>query len=78
MLTTTNPENPLAGADVATVRSTIRSGGYQGHTAGLAEGKLQANLAILTADYAADFETSSVLGGPPNARRAARCHHHPR
>ncbi len=57
MLTTTNPENPLAGADVATVRSTIRSGGYQGHTAGLAEGKLQANLAILTADYAADFET---------------------
>ena len=46
----------LAQSEVAAVRAAIRSGDYQGHTAGLALGKLQANLAILTGDYADDFE----------------------
>ncbi|MEM9605221.1 MAG: putative hydro-lyase [Pseudomonadota bacterium] len=42
--------------DVATVRAAIRAGDYDGHTAGLAPGKLQANLVILPAEHAADFE----------------------
>ncbi len=37
-------------------RMAIRSGRYQEHTAGLAAGRLQANLAILPQAYAADFE----------------------
>ena len=57
MVTTTNPEKPLAGADITAVRAAIRSGAYRDHTAGLAEGKLQANLAILSTEYATDFET---------------------
>ncbi|WP_417518634.1 putative hydro-lyase [Minwuia sp.] len=40
---------------VADVRDAIRSGRYTGHTAGLARGKLQANLAILPAGFASDF-----------------------
>lgn len=43
-------------SNVELVRSAIRSGGFQDQTAGLAPGKLQANLAILTEDYASDFE----------------------
>lgn len=39
----------------AMVQLLIRNGGYQGHTAGLAAGRLQANLAILPKDYALDF-----------------------
>ena len=42
-----------AGADV--VRAKIRAGAYQGHTAGLAPGKLQCNLVILPKDEADDF-----------------------
>lgn len=45
----------LKGADAVTVRRAIRSGAYQGHTAGLAQGHLQVNLAILPQDYALDF-----------------------
>ncbi|MEP2783551.1 MAG: putative hydro-lyase [Pseudoruegeria sp.] len=37
------------------VRAAIRSGLYDGHTAGLAAGKLQCNLAILPEKYALDF-----------------------
>ncbi len=37
------------------VRSAIRRGEYDGHTAGLAPGKLQCNLAILPEQYALDF-----------------------
>lgn len=45
----------LRHADTTTVRRLIRDGAYRGHTAGLAPGKLQANLAILPAAYATDF-----------------------
>ncbi len=38
-----------------TVRRAIRAGHYSGHTAGLAMGFLQGNVAILPADYALDF-----------------------
>lgn len=37
------------------VRSAIRHGAYDGHTAGLAAGKLQCNLAILPERFALDF-----------------------
>ncbi|QUJ75882.1 putative hydro-lyase [Sulfitobacter albidus] len=37
------------------VRAAIRAGAYAGHTAGLAPGKLQCNLAILPERYALDF-----------------------
>lgn len=37
------------------VRAAIRSGAYDGHTAGLAAGKLQCNLAILPEEFALDF-----------------------
>ena len=37
------------------VRAAIRNGSYAGHTAGLAAGKLQCNLAILPERFALDF-----------------------
>lgn len=45
----------MLGAQAAEVRAAIRSGAYKGHTAGLAAGKLQCNLAILPERYALDF-----------------------
>lgn len=45
----------LVGQDVATVRDAIRHGRYAGHTAGLAGGQLQCNLAILPGEIAGDF-----------------------
>lgn len=45
----------LKPASAADVRAAIRSGAYQGHTAGLAAGKLQCNLAILPERFALDF-----------------------
>ncbi len=45
----------LKTASAATVRAAIRSGAYTGHTAGLAAGKLQCNLAIIPESYALDF-----------------------
>ena len=45
----------LMGRDVAAVRAAIRSGAYRGHTAGLAAGRLQANLVILPERHALDF-----------------------
>lgn len=50
------PYADLIGRDIASVRSEIRSGSYRDHTAGLAAGKLQVNLAILPAELAPDFE----------------------
>ena len=41
--------------DLDDIRETIRSGAFAGHTAGLAPGKLQCNLAILPEAYALDF-----------------------
>ncbi len=41
--------------DARAVRAVIRSGGYTRHTAGLAAGKLQCNLAIIPEDVALDF-----------------------
>lgn len=45
----------LLDATAAEVRAAIRSGAYDGHTAGLAAGKLQCNLAILPEHVALDF-----------------------
>lgn len=45
----------LVSSSAQDVRNAIRQGHYQGHTAGLAAGKLQCNLAILPAQYALDF-----------------------
>lgn len=40
---------------LAGLRAAIRSGAFSGHTAGLAPGKLQCNIAILPEAYALDF-----------------------
>lgn len=45
----------LRAASAEDVRHAIRAGSYTGHTAGLAPGKLQCNLAILPEHYALDF-----------------------
>ncbi|WP_298921706.1 putative hydro-lyase [uncultured Roseobacter sp.] len=45
----------LQTASVAQVRTAIRDGSYRGHTAGLAAGKLQCNIAILPEQHALDF-----------------------
>ncbi|TDL79647.1 putative hydro-lyase [Palleronia sediminis] len=45
----------LRGATPAELRAVIRQGGYGGHTAGLAAGALQANIAILPEAAALDF-----------------------
>ncbi|MEP5731944.1 MAG: putative hydro-lyase [Sulfitobacter sp.] len=47
--------NRLRHAPVASVRKAIRENTYQGHTAGLAAGRLQVNLAIMPQAYALDF-----------------------
>ena len=52
---TANDHAGLRGQPVAVVRERIRSGAYRGQTAGLAPGRLQANLAILEGRYADDF-----------------------
>ncbi|MGB3178396.1 MAG: putative hydro-lyase [Albidovulum sp.] len=45
----------LIAGSAGQVRAAIRDGSYNGHTAGLAAGKLQCNLAILPEKYALDF-----------------------
>ena len=45
----------LSTLSASEVRAAIRDGSYQGHTAGLAAGKLQCNLAILPERSALDF-----------------------
>ncbi|WP_394688992.1 putative hydro-lyase [Hoeflea sp.] len=54
-MTVTLSHAQLLGLPVEEVRAAIRSGAYTGHTAGLAAGKLQANLVILPAAEAKDF-----------------------
>lgn len=44
-----------AGKTAAYIRSQIRAGEFHGHTAGLAPGKLQCNLAIIPEAFALDF-----------------------
>ena len=51
----TVPFEALRDADQQIVRGAIRSGAYQGHTAGLATGHLQANLVIVEDVHALDF-----------------------
>lgn len=48
-------ENPLAGASGREVRSAIRAGRWTGLTQGLAQGYVQANLAIVRNEYAAEM-----------------------
>ena len=45
----------LQGMAVNDLRKLIRAGDYEGHTAGLAAGRLQVNLAIMPETYALDF-----------------------
>lgn len=45
----------LMGLDATSVRGHIRTNSYAAHTAGLAAGKLQANLAIMPQEFALDF-----------------------
>ena len=45
----------LKSADTETLRAAIRAGRYRRHTAGLATGRLQANLAIMPERVALDF-----------------------
>lgn len=45
----------LQSSDLTTLRAAIRSGQYTGHTAGLAPGRLQVNLAIMPERDALDF-----------------------
>ncbi|HID67268.1 MAG TPA: putative hydro-lyase [Roseibacterium sp.] len=47
--------NTQSQIDAATIRADIRAGAHTGHTAGLAPGKLQCNLAILPERHALDF-----------------------
>ena len=55
----------LAGADLPTIRDAIRAGHYTRHTAGLAPGRLQVNLAILPAALAGDFRRFCLLNPRP-------------
>lgn len=45
----------LQSVDLNNVRAAIRNGSYAGHTAGLAPGRLQVNLAIMSEEHALDF-----------------------
>lgn len=45
----------LVTSSASQVRAAVRNGSYRGHTAGLAAGKLQCNLAILPERFALDF-----------------------
>lgn len=51
--------------DLPAQRRMIREGRYNGHTAGLAKGNLQCNLAILPAGLADDFHTYCRLNPKP-------------
>jgi uncharacterized protein YcsI (UPF0317 family) len=55
MLTKPVTHSDLVAASAKDVRLAIRNGAYDGHTSGLAAGKLQCNLAILPERYALDF-----------------------
>lgn len=55
MISNAITHSDLVSASAVDVRTAIRNGEYTGHTAGLAAGKLQCNLAILPERYALDF-----------------------
>jgi uncharacterized protein YcsI (UPF0317 family) len=55
MTATSVSHNDLVTASAGDVRTAIRSGSYAGHTAGLAAGNLQCNLAIVPQRFALDF-----------------------
>ncbi len=55
MTSTAIHHSDLVGMPAAAVRAAIRNASYAGHTAGLAAGKLQCNLAILPEECALDF-----------------------
>lgn len=55
MTQTQIPHADLVGQSAGAVRAAIRAGRYDRHTAGLAPGHLQCNLAILPEAYALDF-----------------------
>lgn len=55
----------LAKLSVGDLRALIRKGAYVRHTAGLAKGKLQCNLAILPEEYADDFIRFCALNPKP-------------
>jgi uncharacterized protein YcsI (UPF0317 family) len=52
LLRSTKQDLPV---EPTTLRALIRNAGYTGNTSGLAPGRVQANLAILPADWAAEF-----------------------
>ena len=52
LLRSTKQDLPV---EPTTLRALIRNAGYSGHTSGLAPGRVQVNLAILPADWAAEF-----------------------
>ncbi len=54
-LSTDTADRRLNELSASEIRALIRSGEYDRHTAGLAVGKLQANLAIVPSDSATDF-----------------------
>ncbi len=47
------------------IRQHIRSGAYQGHTAGFAPGNLQANLAVLDDEHSKDFHEFCLANPQP-------------
>jgi uncharacterized protein YcsI (UPF0317 family) len=55
MTSHTTAYSDLKTATAQQVRAAIRTGAYNGHTSGLAAGRLQCNLAILPERYALDF-----------------------
>jgi len=55
MKDTTVSHSDLRKLSAEDVRAAIRTGSYTGHTAGLAAGKLQCNLAIIPEQFALDF-----------------------
>jgi uncharacterized protein YcsI (UPF0317 family) len=55
MTQTARRHSDLRDATSEDLRAVIRAGGYDGHTAGLAKGRLQCNLAILPECHALDF-----------------------
>lgn len=55
----------LIGLESAALRRQFRADAYRGHTAGLAPGRLQCNLAIMPAAHAADFEEFCALNPVP-------------
>ncbi|TIX45517.1 MAG: hypothetical protein E5V18_16470, partial [Mesorhizobium sp.] len=54
-LTTSPIFEDLRLVDADRLRRLVRMGAYEGHTGGLARGKLQANVVIVPRSFASDF-----------------------